>query len=75
MIDTLKRILVGQPLSTEQQQHQRLRKIVALAVFASDPLSSNAYATEAIMLVLITVGTGALTLSIPISIAIIALLL
>jgi amino acid transporter len=75
MIDSLKRILVGQPLATEQQEHQRLRKIVALAVFASDPLSSNAYATEAIMLVLITVGTGALTLSISISIAIIALLL
>ncbi|HEU5097869.1 MAG TPA: APC family permease [Roseiflexaceae bacterium] len=75
MIDTLKRILVGRPLATEQQQHQRLRKIIALAVFASDPLSSNAYATEAIMLVLITVGTGALTLSIPISIAIIMLLL
>jgi amino acid transporter len=75
MFDTLKRILVGQPLATEQQQHQRLRKIVALAVFASDPLSSNAYATEAIMLVLIAVGTGALTLSIPVSIAIITLLL
>jgi amino acid transporter len=75
MIDTLKRILVGRPLATEQQQHQRLRKIVALAIFASDPLSSNAYATEAIMLVLITVGIGALTLSIPICIAIIMLLL
>jgi amino acid transporter len=75
MIDTLKRLLVGRPLSTEEQQHQRLRKIIALAVFASDPLSSNAYATEAIMLVLITAGTGALTLSIPISIGIIMLLL
>ena len=75
MIDTLKRILVGQPLDTAAQQHQRLRKIVALAVFASDPISSNAYATEAIMLVLITAGTGALTLSIPICIAIITLLL
>ena len=75
MIDTLKRILVGQPLDTAAQQHQRIRKIVALAVFASDPISSTAYATEAIMLVLITVGSGALTLSIPICIAIITLLL
>jgi amino acid transporter len=75
MIDTLKRILVGQPLDSAAQQHQRLRKIVALAVFASDPISSTAYATEAIMLVLITAGTGALTLSIPICIAIITLLL
>jgi amino acid transporter len=75
MIDTLKRILIGQPLATAQQQHQRLRKIVALAVFASDPISSNAYATEAIMLVLVTAGASALTLSIPICIAIITLLL
>src|SRR6266511_4317533 len=75
MIDTLKRILVGQPLDTAAQQHQRIRKIVALAVFASDPISSTAYATEAIMLVLITVGSGALNLSIPICIAIITLLL
>jgi hypothetical protein len=52
MIDTVKRILVGRPLPTDQQHHQRLRKIVALAVFASDPISSTAYATEAIILVL-----------------------
>src|SRR5919197_6006949 len=75
MIDTLKRILVGRPLDTAAQEHQRLRKIVALAVFASDPISSNAYATEAIMLVLMTAGAAALTLSIPISIAIITLLM
>jgi amino acid transporter len=75
MIDTVKRILVGRPLATEEQQHQRLRKIIALAVFASDPISSNAYATEAIMLVLMTAGAAALTLSIPICIAIVTLLL
>jgi amino acid transporter len=75
MIDTVKRILVGRPLATDQQQHQRLRKIVALAVFASDPISSNAYATEAIILVLMTAGAAALNLSIPICIAIITLLL
>src|SRR5512134_3498358 len=75
MIDTVKRILVGPPLATDEQQHQRLRKIVALAVFASDPISSNAYATEAIILVLMTAGASALSLSIPISIAIITLLL
>ena len=75
MIDTLKRILVGRPLDTADQQHQRLRKLVALAVFASDPISSNAYATEAIMLVLLTAGVTALNLSIPICIAIITLLL
>ena len=75
MIDTLKRILVGRPLDTAAQEHQRLRKLVALAVFASDPISSNAYATEAIMLVLLTAGVTTLSLNIPICIAIITLLL
>ncbi len=75
MIDSLKRFLVGRPLETAAQQHQRLRKIVALAVFASDAISSNAYATEAIMLVLMTAGAGALALSIPIAGAITVLLL
>ena len=75
MIDTLKRILVGRPLDTAAQEHQRLRKLIALAVFASDPISSNAYATEAIMLVLLTAGVTTLNLNIPICIAIITLLL
>ncbi|KAB8142086.1 APC family permease [Chloroflexia bacterium SDU3-3] len=75
MIGVFKRLLVGQPLATDQQQHQRLRKIIALAVFSSDAISSNAYATEAIMLVLLTAGIGALNLSIPICLAIIMLLL
>jgi len=48
----LKRFLVGQPLRTAQAVHERLSKRVALAVFASDALSSVAYATEEILLVL-----------------------
>lgn len=75
MIGVFKRLLVGQPLATEQQQHQRLRKIIALAVFSSDALSSVAYATEAILFVLVAVGTMALPLVIPISVAIGVLLL
>jgi hypothetical protein len=45
--------------------HERLDKVRALAVFASDPISSNAYATEAIMSVLIVMGSGALSLTCP----------
>jgi amino acid transporter len=52
MLSDLKRFLVGQPLRTSQAVHERLTKRVALAVFASDALSSVAYATEEILLVL-----------------------
>lgn len=48
----MKRLLVGQPLRTSQAVQERLSKRVALAVFASDALSSVAYATEEILLVL-----------------------
>ena len=71
----LKRWLVGNPLKTSQAAHQRLTKLVALAVFSSDALSSVAYATEEILLVLILAGAAALALSIPISIAIALLLI
>src|SRR4029078_8406944 len=71
----LKRWLVGNPLKTSQAAHQRLSKLVALAVFSSDALSSVAYATEEILLVLILAGTVALSLSIPISVAIVFLLI
>lgn len=74
MISTLKRFLVGEPLSNEQQQHQRLSNVIALAVFSSDALSSVAYATEAILFVLVLAGAGALSLSIPISLGIVVLL-
>ena len=75
MITELKRLLVGQPLETAAQHHQRLRKLIALAVFSSDALSSVAYATEAILVVLVAAGAGALSLSIPVSIGIALLLL
>ncbi|MEA2460013.1 MAG: hypothetical protein QOH90_190, partial [Actinomycetota bacterium] len=55
-------------------EHTLLPKILALPVFSSDPLSSNAYATQEILLVLGTVGTGALTHVIPISLAVALLL-
>src|SRR5687767_15343956 len=52
MATSLKRLLVGNPLKTEQAAHERLSKKTALAVFSSDALSSTAYATEEILLVL-----------------------
>jgi amino acid transporter len=52
MVTSIKRLLVGKPLSTEQAAHERLSKKTALAVFSSDALSSTAYATEEILLVL-----------------------
>src|SRR5207244_9493707 len=51
-----------------------LRKLIALPIFASDPLSSVAYATEAAMVVLLGAGIAALHLVLPISIAISVLL-
>ena len=70
----LKRWLVGAPMPLAQARHERLSKSVALAVFASDPLSSVAYATEEILLVLILAGTAALSYSLPIGGGIAALL-
>ena len=51
MLEVLKRILVGRPLTSAQMEEQRLSKTIALAVFSSDALSSTAYATEEILFV------------------------
>jgi amino acid transporter len=60
MYKSLKRFLVGSPMRTEQAMHERLTKKTALAVFSSDALSSVAYSTEAILLVLLAAGTAAI---------------
>ena len=71
----VKRLLLGRPLASEEAHHQLLPKILALPVFASDALSSVAYATEEIMLVLLLAGTltqpgKSLGKSMPIAIAV-----
>ncbi|RPI33430.1 MAG: APC family permease [Chloroflexota bacterium] len=71
----LKRVLIGEPFPTSRDIHERLDKVRALAVFASDPISSNAYATEAIMSVLILMGSGALSLTLPLGLAVAGLVL
>ena len=52
MVASIKRLLVGSPMRTDQAIHERLSKKTALAVFSSDALSSTAYASEEILLVL-----------------------
>ena len=69
----LKRTLVGPAMPLAQARHERLGKSVALAVFASDALSSVAYATEEILLVLVLAGSIALGYSLPIALGIAAL--
>ena len=76
MFAIVRRLLFGLPLPTWRQKHERLSKILALPVFAADAVSSSAYATEEILLAFVIAGAGAAAwgLSIPISIAITALL-
>ena len=71
----LKRWIVGRPMPLAQARHERLSKTVALAVFSSDALSSVAYATEEILLVLVLAGAAAAHLSVPLALAITGLLL
>ncbi len=74
IFNSIKRRLIGNPLPSALAGHERLTKVRALSVFSSDALSSVAYATEEILLVLVLAGSGFLGTSIPISLAIIALL-
>lgn len=74
LLRRVRRALVGQPIATSQESHERLTKVKALAVFSSDALSSTAYATEEIMKVLVLGGMGLLSLTMPIALAITLLL-
>ena len=76
MTGQFKRRLVGSPLASEDEQHQRLGIPTALAVFASDAISSTAYASQEILLVLIPVAGLSIALNqlIPISIIVMVLL-
>src|SRR5207245_8252960 len=70
----LKRILVGRRMPSQRLEHTLLPKILALPVFSSDALSSVAYATEQILVVLVAVSVASARLVMPISIAIAALM-
>jgi len=71
---TFRSWLIGRPLSTADASHQTIGKVVGLAVFASDALSSTAYATQEILGVIAAAGTMAYGYLFPISLAIITLL-
>ena len=60
MFATVKRLLIGTPIASSEEHHQRLSKKVALPVFASDAISSTAYATDEILgVLLLQAGVGA----------------
>jgi amino acid transporter len=69
-----KRFLLGPSLATSKAEHQLLPKLLALPVFSSDALSSVAYATEEMMLVLTVAGAGALGLTLPLAVGVAILL-
>ncbi|MFZ5858100.1 MAG: APC family permease [Chloroflexota bacterium] len=65
---------IGRPLQTADAPHQTIGKAIGLAVFASDALSSTAYASQEILIILAAAGTSAFGLVFPISLAIVALM-
>jgi amino acid transporter len=71
---TWRQWLIGRPLQTSDAPHQTIGKAIGLAVFASDALSSTAYATQEIMVILAAASTAALGYVLPVSIAIVLLM-
>ena len=74
-LDNLRRVLIGSPLPTSAQHEERFNNAEALAILSSDALSSVAYATQEIVLVLGMAGSAALGLTLPITGLIIGLML
>lgn len=78
MLTFLKRTLIGRPLASSEQEHQRLPKSLALSTFSSDAISSTAYAPEEILFVVAVAGGSSLHLGlsklVPIAIAVAVLL-
>ncbi len=70
----LRTLLIGRPISSERESHERLSKLKALAIFSSDNISSSAYGPEEIMRVLAFVSVGALSLTLPIAAVIVVML-
>ena len=73
----IKRVLIGRPIATSEESHHRLGKVIALPVFASDAISSTAYTTDEIVLVLLAqagVGAAAWGYLVPLAIVVAILL-
>src|SRR4051794_12411896 len=78
MFQSFKRLVIGRPIATADEGHQRLSKKIALPVFASDAISSTAYATDEILVVLLLqakVGSKAWSVITPIAIIVCVLLI
>ncbi len=71
----LRRLVFGHPLPSSRAEHERLGVFLGLPVFASDAISSVAYATEEILLALVLAGTAALTFSLPIAAVIVVVMM
>src|SRR4051794_19626042 len=74
LLDVARRVIIGHRIPSERELHERIGVIKGLAVFASDNISSSAYATEEIMRVLLMAGGAALSLTLPITMAIVVVL-
>ncbi len=77
MVSLAKRLFIGKPIATSEEGHHRLPKRVALPVFASDAISSTAYATDEILIVLLTqagIGAAAFGRLVPLAIVVAVLL-
>lgn len=70
---SIKSFLIGSPIETKKEKHERLSKTMGLAVFSSDPLSSVAYGTEEILFALVVGGAAFLNYLLPIAVAIVIL--
>jgi amino acid transporter len=71
---SLKRFLIGRPMKSDELGEQKLSKLKGLAILSSDALSSVAYGTEQILIVLATIGVASFWYSIPIALCILILL-
>src|SRR3954449_12174397 len=77
-MSVVKRVLIGKPIATADEGHQRISKKVALPVFSSDAISSTAYATDEILVVLLgqaAIGYAAFTKLVPIALIVAVLLI
>jgi amino acid transporter len=72
--DLLRRVLIGRRIASEKELTERIGAFKGLAVFASDNISSSAYASEEIMRVAVAAGVGALAITMPLTVAIVAVL-
>ncbi|MCM3570145.1 APC family permease [Neobacillus mesonae] len=74
MLTSIKRLLIGRPLKSNELGEQKLNKTKALAILSSDALSSVAYGPEQILIVLFTIGAAAFWYSVPIAVGVLILL-